>query len=108
MPPFFEENPLARLANLEIEAGAELSLRGLDQSQAIIKLETLLNGAHAGQTFCIRFDPADGERGETLFLPVGRRLLEARRAGQLARCLPLQTGAGYFIEVGEANNHGSE
>lgn len=107
MPPFFEKNPLTRLAGLEGEAEAELDLRGLGKSQAIAELEALLSGPGAGQTYHIRFDPADGDRVETLFLPVGRRLLEARRAGRLTRCLPLQTGDGYFIELGDAEDCGT-
>jgi hypothetical protein len=107
MPPFFEENPLTKLAGLESEAGAELDLRGLDRSRAIAKVEALLSGTRVGQTYHIRFDAADGERGETLFLPIGRRLLEARRAGQLTRCLPLRTGDGYYIELGNTEDAGN-
>ncbi len=101
MPPFFDENPLSGLAFQASEAEAELDLRGLAAGQALARIETLLSdvGADRVRTYLLRFDPADGKRGETLFLPVGRRLLEARRAGQLTRCLPLQAGDGYFIEL---------
>lgn len=103
MPPHFDDNPLSRLAFLTPQADAELDLRGLTKRSALAAIERLLEAGPtpARRTYRVRFDPADGERGETLFLPVGRRLLAARRAGELARCLPLQSGDGYFIELAD-------
>ena len=101
MPPFFDENPLAKLAGNMVSADHELDLRGLDERQALARIDDLLSNAEPrhGATYCLRFDPADGGGSETLFLPVGRRLLEARRAGQLLRCLPLESGDGYLIAL---------
>jgi hypothetical protein len=45
----------------------------------------------------IRFAGARDDGRETLFLPIGRRLLQARRDGILSRCVPAADGAGYYI-----------
>ena len=94
--PYFDENPLSRLA---LQAGAteiELDLRGLPASEALAQVESLLQ-ARQPASVLIRFDPARGDGRETLFLPLGRRLLEARKAGVLRSCLPTAEGDGYAI-----------
>ena len=97
--PFFEQNPLSGLGGTGQRAEAELDLRGLAFDEALRRVETLLTGERAGGAFSylIRFDPAVPGGGETLFLPLGRRLLAARRAGILDSCLPLPDGAAYYI-----------
>lgn len=95
--PHFPANPLEKLALQSGEAEASLDLRGLSQESALSALEELLDGEPDAGSYEIRFDPPSGDGRETLFLPVGRRLLAARRAGRLASCLPLSDGAGYFI-----------
>jgi len=95
--PFFEENPLARLAFQTGEAQMVLDLRGLPLNEAMQAVETLLDARPEGDSCLIRFDPPRNDGRETLFQPLGRRLLEARRSGGLARCLPAADGAAYFI-----------
>ena len=95
--PFFHENPLEKLVMQPGDADSTVDLQGLDNDQAMQRVEQLLKTGSSGATFLIRFDPAAEGGGETLFLPLGRRLLEARRAGLLARCLPASDGAAYFI-----------
>jgi hypothetical protein len=96
--PFFDDNPLHRLALRADEADDELDLRGLDASVALERIEKLLAESNATGRLLIRFDAALGDGRETLFLPLGRRLLDARREGRLKRCLPAEDGAAYFIE----------
>ena len=99
--PYFDENPLAKIALQAGDADTELDLRGLPDKQAMQAVERLLNDPEAGKSFLIRFDPAvDGGR-ETLFQPLGRRLLQARRDGRLTRCLPAADGAAYFIRFAD-------
>lgn len=97
--PFFEHNPLSGLAATREQAEAELDLRGLRFEDALLRVEALLDGSRTGiaASYLIRFDPAVPGGGETLFLPLGRRLLAARRAGILESCLPLPDGAAYYI-----------
>jgi hypothetical protein len=99
--PFFDDNPLAGLAFQAETAQAELDLRGLSREEAMQALESLLHEPRRAQSYLVRFDPAGGDGRETLFLPAGRRLLEARREGLLARCLPTTDGAGYYIAFGD-------
>ena len=95
--PYFEQNPLQRLAVQAGEAEASLDLRGQTADAALQAVEQLLVQAPAGKSFLIQFDPASGDGKETLFLPLGKRLLQARREGRLQRCLPVPDGAAYFI-----------
>ena len=99
--PIFDENPLQRLALQPDDADAVLDLQGLNEDQALHTVEQLLGDRGTATRYLIRFDAAAGDGRETLFLPLGRRLLEARRAGQLQRCLPSPDGAGYFIEFAD-------
>jgi len=82
---------------------AELDLRGLALPAALEKIERLvIQPALPGPTrYAIRIDPPVPGGGETLFLPVGRYLLEARRRGQIGRFTPLSDipGGGYFVDL---------
>jgi hypothetical protein len=100
--PFFDDNPLHKLALRADEADEELDLRGMDAADALQRIETLLSRSSANGRLLIRFDAALGDGRETLFLPLGRRLLDARREGRLKRCLPAEGGAAYFIEFDDA------
>ena len=95
--PFFDSNPLDRLAFQAGAAEAELDLRGLDPRTALARVDDLLRAASRHQSYLVRFDPPSGPGDETLFLPLGRHLLAARRRGQLKRFLPAAGGHGYFI-----------
>ncbi|MDJ0739584.1 MAG: hypothetical protein QNJ91_07690 [Gammaproteobacteria bacterium] len=95
--PYFDDNPLDKLAVKAGRADAELDLRGLAQTDAMARVERLIDSGGRAQTWLIRFDAAADDGRETLFLPLGRRLLEARRAGRIASCLPASDGAGYYV-----------
>lgn len=95
--PYFDNNPLEKLMLQPGDVEAELDLRGLSPEQAMQTVEQLLQTKAPANSYSIHFDAASDDGRETLFLPLGRRLLEARRAGHLARCLPLADGSGFFI-----------
>jgi hypothetical protein len=95
--PFFDQNPLERLIFQPGDADVVLDLQGLPPDTALRRVESLLRDAPRSKSYLIRFDPAVPDGRETLFLPLGRRLLQARREGRLNRCLPASDGAGYFI-----------
>ena len=97
--PHFPENPLA---NMAFDPGAidrTIDLDEPDETAALAQVERLLAEAPPGQCLLLRFSPATGDGRETLFQPLGRFLLEARRAGRIARCLPAADGAGYVIAL---------
>jgi hypothetical protein len=95
--PYFDQNPLEQLALQAGTADARLDLRGLDQADALGRIDELLvNGDHS-RTWLVCFDPPASDGKETLFLPVGKRLLAARREGRLSSCLPASDGTGYVI-----------
>jgi hypothetical protein len=105
--PYLDRNTLARLtAASPGDADGEIDLRGLDTAEALARLNSLLSGSREDEVrrYCVRIDPADGQRTETLFLPVGRTLLAARRAGLLAHCRPLSGGEGYLIEIADPDS----
>lgn len=95
--PYFDKNPLHKLAFQTDPADAVLDLQGMTADQAMRAVEGLLQGPASTGSYLIRFEPASQDGRETLFLPLGRRLLQARREGLLNRCLPASDGAGYFI-----------
>lgn len=95
--PHFPANPLENLAIQAADAEASLDLSGLDHDRAMDIVEALLQDPDAAASYHIRFDPPAGDGRETLFQPLGKRLLQARRDGQLSSCLPLPTGDGYYI-----------
>lgn len=100
--PFFADNPLSKLALTADTRDAEaLALNGLSSAEALERLEQAIvrvreHGYPDGVV--VTFDAPAGDGRETLFQPVGRRLLEARRAGLIAKCLPLAEGNGYYFK----------
>ncbi len=98
--PFFDQNPLEKLMLQHEDAERVLDLRGRSSREAMEAVEALLHGPRSAGSCLIRFDAARDDGQETLFLPIGRRLLQARREGLLSRCLPATDGAGYFIAFG--------
>lgn len=95
--PFFDDNPLDKLLFQPGDAETTLDLQGMPVDQAMRVIEALLDAPGDLRNCLIRFDGAAGDGRETLFLPLGRRLLQARRDGRLDSCLPASDGAGYFI-----------
>lgn len=95
--PEFQRNPLEKITLKAGDAKAELDLRGLQQAAALARVAELLKLHGPAGSYRICFDPPTGDGAETLFLPLGRLLLDARRQGVLDSCLPLSDGAGYFI-----------
>lgn len=85
-------------------AEAELDLRGLPQAEALERLKRLVDEpVRPGPVrYAVRIDPPAPGGGETLFHPVGRFLLDARRRGRVARFAPLADppGGGFFVELG--------
>lgn len=87
-------------------AEAEIDLRGLDRAEALDRLSRLVGERVApGPTrFSVRIDPPVPGRGETMFQPVGRFLLDALRRERIARFAPLAEppGGGFFVDLGPA------
>ena len=101
------ERVLNRLSQAGADADYELDLRGLDRAHAEESVWRMLerNRFTEPRSIRVRLQPPPDGGGETLFQPIGRLLLEARRHGLLSRLspLPLETGVGYRIEtVGKA------
>jgi hypothetical protein len=101
--PFFDENPLSRLALQPDHTDSELDLRGLSPAEALERVDHALTECRPSTRILIRFEPAGEDGRETLFLPIGRHLLAARRNGRLKHCLPIADGAGYFVETSGEN-----
>ncbi len=96
--PLFDSNPLLKLAIQPPEADRVLDLGDLGKRTALQQLSRLVARAEPG-AFHVVFQPASADGRETLFLPVGRWLLQQRQAGRLTRCLPLPQGNGFYFEV---------
>ncbi|MEO1249782.1 MAG: hypothetical protein AAFW76_08075 [Pseudomonadota bacterium] len=99
--PLFDQEQMRELVGDQTAADYELDLRGLSTEQARITIEQMLerHRVFEAKTVVIRIDPATPTSGETLFLPVGRQLLEARRRNIIRRFAPLPEGDGGGFHV---------
>jgi hypothetical protein len=92
-----------KLSKGQKDADYQLDLTGLDLPHAQESVTRMLerNRFRPARSVVIRLDkPVEGG-GETLFQPVGRLLLEARRDGILSTLglLPPEDGIGYRLET---------
>jgi len=103
--PFLDPEQARHLLGELPEAEAVLDLRGLARGAALDRLKRLVEErvAPAPRSYAVRIDPPAPGGGETLFQPVGRYLLDARRQGRIVRFAPLAEppGGGYFVDLGQ-------
>ena len=80
-----------------------LDLRGASAEKAAASLQDLLERSRFAQarTVAIRLDPPPEGGGETLFQPIGRLLLDAKRRNLIERLqtLPAQDGLGFYVSL---------
>jgi len=84
-----------------VDAEAVLDLRGASREQAAASIQDMLERsrfAHA-KSVAVRLDPPPEGGGETLFQPVGKALLEAKKRGWIDRLqtLPASDGLGFYV-----------
>ncbi len=98
--PFLDLDQIIQLTGDRVSADSELDLGNLSAAEALPLLAEALEARRpAGGSMIVRFHPATPGGGETLFLPVGRYLLEEKRAGRLSRVANLlELGAGFYVE----------
>jgi len=108
--PLFDEEQIRDLVGEQAAADHELDLRGMSLAQVRIAIERILERRRfiAPTTVVIRIDPATPTSGETLFLPIGRQLLEARRRKLVRRFTPLPDGDGGGFHVELPGHPGSQ
>lgn len=104
MPHFESRYADKLLGSLGIaDAEAVLDLREANAAQAEASLRDLFERSRFGprRTVAVRLAPPPEGGGETLFQPVGRQLLEARKRGLVERLqpLPAHDGLGYFVAL---------
>ena len=101
--PHFDNEQIRDLVGDQTSADYELDLRGVSGAEARIAIERMLEGQGfvEGTTVVIRIDPATPTSGETLFLPIGRQLLDARRRKLINHFTPLPhgDGGGFHVEL---------
>ena len=95
--PTPETDPLQQLPLGNEDVDETINLHGLSPEEALSQLTHLIAATPGGRRILLRFSPASGDGGETLFQPLGRALLAARRAGRLSSCLPTRDACGYLI-----------
>ncbi len=85
------------------DAESVLDLRGADAARAEVSLTDMLQRSRfsKGKTVAVRLDPPPEGGGETLFQPVGRQLLEAKKRGWVERLqtLPASDGLGFYVAL---------
>ena len=101
--PWFTSDTVRGLVGDLASAKHTLDLRGVPLSNARSAVSEMLESWRGDDliSVVIRIDPATASSGETLFLPIGRQLLEARKQGQIARMHPLPEadGGGFYVEL---------
>ena len=103
--PHFEEfyaNKLRGSLGLT-DAEAVFDLREATREQAAASIQDMLERSRFAQpkTVAIRLSPPPEGGGETLFQPVGKALLEAKKRGWIERLqtLPTDDGIGFYVEL---------
>ncbi len=101
--PLFEPDSIRALVGDRATGELTLDLRGVCLSDARTAISEMLERQRSGDwtSVVIRIDPATPTSGETLFLPIGRQLLEARKRGLVTRFQPLPEadGGGFYVEL---------
>jgi hypothetical protein len=102
IPPRIDQAVLDGLLGHEHSGEHGLDLRGMMAGAAKIAIEAMLQ-RFSGQdtTVIVRITPASPTSGETLFQPVARQLLAARRAELIGRFSPLSQppGGGFHVTM---------
>lgn len=109
--PFLRDEDIRRLVGHRDSAEYELDLRGLDRAHAEASVARMIERSRflPSRDVVIRLDRPHATSGETLFRPIGRILVEALRAGTVARCTPLpESGGGFWIRLAGNPNAGPE
>ena len=85
------------------DAESVLDLRGASLDQAKASIQDMLERSRFAQTksVAIRLSPPPEGGGETLFQPVGKALLEAKKRGWIDRLqtLPTDDGLGFYVAL---------
>ncbi len=101
--PLFEPDSIRALVGDRADGERTLDLRGVSLSYARSAISQMLERWRTDDltSVVIRIDSATATSGETLFLPVGRQLLEARKRGLITRFHPLPEGdgGGFYVEL---------
>jgi hypothetical protein len=83
------------------DAEAVLDLRGASREQAAGSIRDMLQRSRFAQakSVAVRLQSPPEGGGETLFQPVGKALLEAKRRGWVQRLqtLPAHDGLGFYV-----------
>ena len=101
--PLFEPDSIRALVGDRANGEHTLDLRGVSLSHARSAISRMLERWRSDDltSVVVRIDPATATSGETLFLPIGRQLLEALKRGLITRFHPLPEadGGGFYIEL---------
>lgn len=103
--PHFEEFYAGKLRGTfgAADADALLDLTQAERDAAQAAIGDLIERSRflPPRSVAVRIAPPAGDGSETLFQPVGRLLLDARRKGLILRLTPLpdHDGLGFFVQL---------
>lgn len=111
--PHFEEFYANKLRGSlgVVDADAVLDLRGASREQAEASIKDMLERSRFAErkAVAVRLDPPPEGGGETLFQPVGKALLDAKKRGWIERLqtLPAQDGLGFYAVLAGRPSRGA-
>ena len=101
--PFLENERLRALVGDRADGEYTLDLRGVTAEGARFALESMLERRRFGAptSVVVRIDRPTPTSGATLFQPIARQLLDARKRGLVLRfgLLPEGDGGGFHVEL---------
>lgn len=98
--PFFETDDAKALRTENLNVDATIDLSGLGVVEGLARVEEALLALRGPEErrVLFAFPPPSPGGGETLFLPVGRRLWDAVRRGEAVRAMPAE-GGGWIARL---------
>ena len=101
--PLFESDSVRALVGDHAMGERVLGLQRVSLSDAKSAIAQILEPRHSHDftSFLIYLDPVTATRGETLFPPLGRQLLDASKRGLIGRIYPLTEAnrGGFYVEL---------
>tara|TARA_Y100001935_G_C17158864_1_gene434241 strand:+ start:425 stop:721 length:297 start_codon:yes stop_codon:yes gene_type:complete len=94
----FEES-FAKLINKKVEINEIVHLKSEDFALNLEQIVKVIKEKSPNYVIHFKYEKARGDGKETLFQPLGRYLLNAKKNGRIRSCVPSPEGDGFFVVI---------